>query len=389
VKKANLTFIIATIIVVASIIFGTFYVRKRLREGEQRAFDTGKSHYDKQNYDAAVQHLNAYLKKYPKGKNAPEAIYYLAISHQESEDYTNATQFWDKVISHNPTTERKQEAHYNLGLCQENLGKFDLAIGSYDVAGNGPDASFACKALLQQASLHEKGKNDAGAANAYRRIVDNFADSESAREAGKKLGKLNLEHLLEENSITYQVESGDLISKIAGKHNTTSGLIIKANNIDPRRIRVGLPLKIPRVSFTFETGTEDKLAFLKYKGLIVKQYPIAVGKSETPTPIGIFEVIQKLIDPTWYSPDESEPIPPNDPRNQLGTRWLGFENSETMGRGFGIHGTIEPESIGQAQSNGCIRMHNEDVEELFDLLLMGSEIKITKQLQPGKWYSWK
>ena len=388
-KKANLTFIIAIIIVVASIVFGTFYIRKRSREGEQRAFDAGKLYYDKGDYNPAVQHLNTYLTKYPKGKNAPEALYCLAISHQKRADYTNAAQVWDKIIGHNPTAERQQEAHYNLGVCQENLQKFDLAIKSYGNAGNGPNANLAGKTLLQQGALYEQGKNGSDAAKAYRRIVENFAESESGREAGKRLGKLNLEHLLEENSITYQVEPGDVISKIARKHNTTSGLIIKANKIDPRRIRVGLPLKIPQARFTFEAGMEDKLAYLKHKGFIVKSYPIGVGKPDTLTPIGNFEVIQKLVDPTWYSPDEPEPIPPNDPRNQLGTRWIGFENAETIGRGFGVHGTIEPESIGQAKSNGCIRMYNEDVEELFDLLLIGAEIKITKRLQPGKWYSWK
>jgi len=166
-------------------------------------------------------------------------------------------------------------------------------------------------------------------------------------------------------------------------------LIVKANKIDPRLIRVGLSLKIPQVRFSFEAGTEDRLAYLKHNGLIVKQYPVGVGKTETPTPIGSFKVINKLIEPTWYSPDESEPIPPNDPRNQLGTRWIGFENAKTIGRGFGIHGTIKPESIGKAESNGCIRMHNEDVEELFDLLITGSDIHIAKRLKPGKWYKWK
>jgi len=387
VKKANVTFIIAIAVVVISITLGTFIIIKRSREGEQKAFDMGKSHYDKQDYDATAQYLSAYLQKYPGGKNAPEALYYLAISHQKREDYTNSAQIWEKVISDNPTTERKQEAYYNLGICLENLNKFDLAIKSYGMAGNGPDANLAGKALLQQGSLYGEKRKDVSVANAYRQIAEDFPSSESASEAGKKLGKLNLEHLLTENSITYQVKSGDAISKIARKFKTTSGLIIRTNKIDPRRIRVGLSLKIPQVRFSFDIGTEDRLAHLKHNGLIVKQYPLGVGKPESPTPIGNFKVILKEVNPTWYSPDGI--IPPNAPNNQLGTRWIGFENADTIGRGFGIHGTIEPESIGKAESSGCIRMYNEDVEELFDLLIMGSEIYTAKRLQPGKWYEWK
>jgi lipoprotein-anchoring transpeptidase ErfK/SrfK len=80
-----------------------------------------------------------------------------------------------------------------------------------------------------------------------------------------------------------------------------------------------------------------------------------------------------LPDPVWYSTLDSgakEKIQPGDPRNELGTRWIGFKPA------YGIHGTIDPKSIGQAMGKGCVRMNNEDVEELYDLLVVGTPIKI-------------
>ena len=82
---------------------------------------------------------------------------------------------------------------------------------------------------------------------------------------------------------------------------------------------------------------------------------------------------EKLPNPVWYKTTSSgakETIPPGDPKNELGTRWIGFKPA------YGIHGTIDPKSIGKAMSNGCVRMHNEDVEELYDLVVVGTPVKI-------------
>ena len=86
---------------------------------------------------------------------------------------------------------------------------------------------------------------------------------------------------------------------------------------------------------------------------------------------------ERLPNPTYYPPASAEVkriIPPDDPTNPLGEHWIGLEgvDGDAVGRGgFGIHGTIEPESIGKAVSLGCIRMHNDDVEFLYGLMLPG------------------
>lgn len=107
---------------------------------------------------------------------------------------------------------------------------------------------------------------------------------------------------------------------------------------------------------------------LKENGEIVKEYPVAVGKSITQTPIGKFKIINKVINPTWY-PKGNPPIPPG-PDNPLGYRWLGFHE------GYGIHGNNNPKSIGTFVSLGCVRLHNKDIEELFERVDIGVPVTI-------------
>ena len=98
---------------------------------------------------------------------------------------------------------------------------------------------------------------------------------------------------------------------------------------------------------------------------VLKTYDVAVGKPSTPSPVGEFKIISHAIDPVWKN------VPPG-PSNPVGTRWLGLSI-----KGYGIHGTNAPNSIGKAASHGCIRMRNRDVEELFTLVPNGAVVELT------------
>ncbi len=100
-----------------------------------------------------------------------------------------------------------------------------------------------------------------------------------------------------------------------------------------------------------------KLQFYE-RAKLVNSYPIAVGKPSTPTPTGEFKIVTKILNPG----------------NGLGTRWLGL--SIPNGH-YGIHGTNIPSSVGKSISNGCIRMYNSDVEELFSLVSLKTPVLIT------------
>ena len=100
-------------------------------------------------------------------------------------------------------------------------------------------------------------------------------------------------------------------------------------------------------------------------------YHLGVGKPNTPTPTGYYKINTKEIDPPWIDPSDPEYEIPSGPDNPLGYRWMQISGN------YGIHGTNRPDSIGHYVSNGCIRMNERDVEELFDAVEVGTPVEIT------------
>jgi L,D-transpeptidase ErfK/SrfK len=105
-------------------------------------------------------------------------------------------------------------------------------------------------------------------------------------------------------------------------------------------------------------------------GELANIWPCATGKAETPTPTGRFEVTVTLEKPTWYW--QGKAIPPG-PDNGLGDWFIGINK-----KGYGLHGTNEPPSIGTAASHGCIRMYNDDAGDLVKLVSPGTPVVIVE-----------
>lgn len=112
---------------------------------------------------------------------------------------------------------------------------------------------------------------------------------------------------------------------------------------------------------------DRKLAVIE-DGEVIATFQVAVGTEVTPSPTGEFKVVSRVENPTYYHPGNVIPAGKNNP---LGTRWLGLSE-----KGYGIHGTNAPKSIGRAASHGCIRLRNRDVEKLFTLVRIGDRVKI-------------
>jgi len=112
---------------------------------------------------------------------------------------------------------------------------------------------------------------------------------------------------------------------------------------------------------------DRQLAVLE-DGNVVARYPVAVGAEDSPSPTGEFRIVNRVSNPTYYRPGA---VIPTGKDNPVGTRWLGLSQ-----KGYGIHGTNAPGSIGQAASHGCIRLRNRDVERLFARVRVGDVVEI-------------
>lgn len=137
---------------------------------------------------------------------------------------------------------------------------------------------------------------------------------------------------------------------------------------DPRILREGAQASPARRIVV--SLAECRLAVVE-GGAVVKVFRTAVGAPKSPSPVGTYRIINRISNPTYFAPGKV--IQPG-PANPLGTRWLGLSAD-----GYGIHGTNQPQSIGRAASHGCIRLRNNDVEELFRLVRFGDQVEIVPE----------
>lgn len=124
-------------------------------------------------------------------------------------------------------------------------------------------------------------------------------------------------------------------------------------------------------------------------GRELRRFPVAVGRPGWETPVGQFQVIELVADPIWEHPATGVHVPPG-PDNPLGSRWIGFHRDCEGRQGFngvevltvegcvssGFHGTPQRESVGRAVSHGCVRLFDEHVRELFELVQLGTPVTV-------------
>lgn len=170
-------------------------------------------------------------------------------------------------------------------------------------------------------------------------------------------------------TVLYEVKEGDTLGKIAKRFGTTVELIKKRNKLKNNNINLGQELSVWVGSFSLHINKKTNHLKVNLNGKTIKNFPVSTGKSESTTPQGEFIIQERYPNPVWFH--HGDIVPAGSAKNFLGTRWLGFNMPK-----YGIHGTIFPELIGQSVSGGCIRMRNPDVEELYDVIAVGTKVVI-------------
>ncbi|OAS86644.1 MULTISPECIES: L,D-transpeptidase family protein [Metabacillus] len=158
------------------------------------------------------------------------------------------------------------------------------------------------------------------------------------------------------------VKAGESLAIIAANYRISLNQLIAVNKIsNPNIIYIGQQINIPSlpnpdsIPYSIHISVSSKRLILKREGQVVREYPIAVGKIVTATPVGDFVIVNR------------EP----NPGGPFGVMWLSLSKIH-----YGIHGTNNPASIGKAVSLGCIRMYNNDVLELASMVPNGTRVFI-------------
>lgn len=184
---------------------------------------------------------------------------------------------------------------------------------------------------------------------------------------------------------THTVKPGETLWSIANMYGLTVPDLELANSIpDGSRIISGTVLKLAKVHFdssltSIVINTLTGRLALYYNGVLVKVFPVAVGRSDM-TPPGTYWITKKEVDPAlyWFG----EYIPPRSPINGLGTRFFQLSNPT-----YGIHGTTKPWEIGKRISHGCIRMFNQDIETIDAFIDVGTKVVVIRNTEefPIEW----
>lgn len=248
------------------------------------------------------------------------------------------------------------------------LSKPRLVIPGQEKAGIGSAA-----AITSQAKKAEADGNFQQAKELYQGLVNEFPNSKDVMSWQKNADDLNIKVLfspvITAKSRSYEIQPYDSLTKIAKHFNTTIDLIKKSNNISGDTIYPGRSIKVWAAPFSILVDKSQNVLILESEGEIIKTYTVSTGANNS-TPVGTFKIVNKLENPTWFKAGAQ--VPPESPENILGTRWMGFD----LG-GYGIHGTTDPESLGKQVTQGCVRMANQDVEELYIIVPAGTEVTIT------------
>jgi lipoprotein-anchoring transpeptidase ErfK/SrfK len=126
----------------------------------------------------------------------------------------------------------------------------------------------------------------------------------------------------------------------------------------------------PRRRLVLVSLADRQLAVLE-NGKLIRIFPVSVGAPNSPSPVGEFQIVNRVSNPTYYHPGVM--IAPGSD-SPIGPRWVGLSR-----KGYGIHGTNEASSIGKARSHGCIRLRNGDIKQFFAMVRVGDTVEIRGQ----------
>lgn len=236
----------------------------------------------------------------------------------------------------------------------------------FAVAGRRKEDNFSS---IEKPSEHQKAKEGFLILVLFFLLL--FASALAEEQDKAAFGEMNIRLMfsreIEAGSFLYAPKKGETLYDISRKFNMTPELLKEINAVSEGEELPG-ELKIVPGNFSITIEREKNILILYREGKFFKEYSVATGR-DLSTPLGEYTIASKLIKPPWIW--KGEVITADDEDYPLGTRWMGLSSTR-----IGIHGTKDPQYIGEYVSSGCIRMHNSDIEELFKIVPFGTKVII-------------
>lgn len=340
-------------------------------------------------YQAARDILQPLTQRVTDRALAVDVFTLLAEAQRETGEVRTAAETANRAITMFPDSPLRPRLQVLYARCLDELGERESAVSLYEQVRETAPPELRASALCGLALIREAQGELASARDLYRQAErDAPRNSPDWAQAVDGLGRTNVALVFSaqatDETRVYTVEPGDTLTDIGNKLNVTQGMLERANNLEDRSyLNVGQRLLYTAKDFRIVIELSTCRLFLLDKAGVFKVYRVGLGKPGQETTPGQYKIGNKQKDPTWFKPGEGA-IPFGDPRNELGTRWMPLiPVDEGLPKDLGIHGTIAPDTVGSYSSSGCARMLNEDVEELFDLVVRSTPVDIVEVYEPA------
>jgi lipoprotein-anchoring transpeptidase ErfK/SrfK len=386
-KPRIIALLIAVVIVATAALYLAIFLSNRYsgRAPLNQLLSAGIDLFQKKQYKDAALKLQECYQKAPEGDLKSRALLFLARCYREQPQREQALELWARVAE-NPTMQmHRAEAFYSIAALRDRgeAPEDQKAAEEYlqKAAQATPASRFSDLAQIEIASRMLDRGNLRPAQDILEKLRVQKKDYPELRKTQFKLNmKLLFSPILTEIPKTenYVVKEGDTLSGprgIANTFGTTVDLLEQSNNVDPRRLQIGKRLKVVTGKFRLKVSKTKNILQLISGDIVLNEYRIGTGEYGS-TPAGKFVIADKVKEPPWFR--EGRVIPYGHPDNVLGTRWMKLKSTDGQDEltGYGIHGTDDESSIGRESSQGCIRLLNRDVEELFQIVPIGTEVTI-------------
>ena len=369
--------LILVVVLLGVVVAGVVYLKhqKMVKDSKQQ-FIMGKALMEKNQYREAAELFRMLKDQYGKFIDEDELDYLLADSYLQFAS-PEAVPLWEKISKKDKNSKYYWPSMLNLAKFYDSNEKtYEKALNYYNTIMSASSASkYHPESAVGSAIVKYRMGSDVEARDELYSVIEKWPDALCIGEAMDLLSDINTKLIFSPRmdgfGQLYTIKRGDTPIGIANQFDTTAMYLMMANGIG-ENIKIGKRIKVPTISYRIVVSKKDKHLYLysKEDGKFIKRYLVGIGKYDYQTPLGTFTISNKQKNAVWYSPNGI--VYPDDPEYPLGTRWLGFGE----GSSIGIHGTNEPETIGKNSSQGCVRMHNEDVEELYVLATIGTSVEI-------------
>ncbi len=352
---------------------GYLLYTKRVDEGRWNQLHLAESLIESGDIKTAIPALLPVVQAGDRFEGADRALYHLAVAYEKG-DHDEAEEVWGRLAGEYPDSEFYLTARHRQAkaIVEDNPAEARAIFGE---VASATDPVLRGEALVGIATTYAQEGNEPKEREYLYELLDSEAPQSVISAAKDRLTEMNAATLwspsLDEFSQLHTVEKGDSPIKIGSLYGTTAWYVNEANKLRGS-LRIGKRLKVPKEPFQIVVDKElCRLNLLTESGKFIKWYPVGIGEQSYKTPAGVYTIETKQENPRWYKPTGGI-IEPGDPENALGTRWMG------IGSSLGVHGTNDPETIGFRKSAGCIRMYNQDVEELYKIVRLGSRLTIVE-----------